>query len=383
MQRGGLEWLFRLIHEPKRLWRRYLKDFLFVFQLFSIILTDILTISSSWLLAWWIRYRLSGFLDNPVNPLAGYLQAFPGMVTLWVMTCLAFGLYKQRPRPSRVEEIGSLLKAVFLGLMITMSLSFLVKELDFARSVVLLFAATNFLFLYTTRSLVRKFEEKMFERGHGLIRALIVGTGELARKLGQDIEDYPKVGYEVVGYVTPHDARGAREKNGSPIPGSIAQLQEIIIRQGIQEVFFAEPNLSRREVLDLALACEEAGAHPKLITNLCDIFQNQVRFNSIEDHPMIDLGGGPPRKGYLFCKRWMDVSLSLLGLIVSLPLWLLIGLAIRWDSRGKVIFSHERVGQHGKPFTLYKFRTMHSDAREYEEAPRNPADPALPGWANS
>lgn len=73
-------------------------------------------------------------------------------------------------------------------------------------------------------------------------------------------------------------------------------------------------------------------------------------------------------------KRMLDLVFALTGLVIFLPFWLLIGLLIRLDSPGKAVFTHTRVGKNGKPFILYKFRTMYKGVKDEELAPQSPHD---------
>ena len=74
---------------------------------------------------------------------------------------------------------------------------------------------------------------------------------------------------------------------------------------------------------------------------------------------------------------------SALLILVGSPIFLLLALAIKIDSKGAVLFRQERVGQDGKLFRMYKFRTMHADAPSYEYSPRASSDPGSPAWENS
>lgn len=76
---------------------------------------------------------------------------------------------------------------------------------------------------------------------------------------------------------------------------------------------------------------------------------------------------GSSRRGYCFFKRIMDIFCSLIGLIVLIPILLAVGIAIRLESKGSVIFSQERIGKEGKIFKMYKFRSMVANAEELKE----------------
>jgi len=153
MREKGLEWLFRLIMEPSRLWKRYLiGNLAFISRAFILIITDIILLSFSWLAAYWIRFYLSGIFGKPLNPFSGYLTALPIIVFLWIITYTSFGLYRNRAS-REANQTGSILKAVILGWLVTSATAFMLKEFDFGRAVVFFASVLNFILLYVSRKI--------------------------------------------------------------------------------------------------------------------------------------------------------------------------------------------------------------------------------------
>ncbi|MBN1593935.1 MAG: WecB/TagA/CpsF family glycosyltransferase [Candidatus Coatesbacteria bacterium] len=157
----GLEWSYRLILEPARLWRRYLLgNVKFALRVFLLVITDIIAFSLSWIGAYFIRAALSNTFGLPINPIDGYIAALPLMVFLWIMTCLFFGLYRRPTETTRFGEFVSILKVTILASLIVSATSFMFKGFDFGRSVVLISVFLNFLALTTSRMVARKIGEK-------------------------------------------------------------------------------------------------------------------------------------------------------------------------------------------------------------------------------
>ncbi|MBU1626520.1 WecB/TagA/CpsF family glycosyltransferase [bacterium] len=153
MRKKGLEWLFRLILEPSRLWKRYLIGNLsFISRAFVLIFTDMILLSLSWLSAYWIRYAMSDFFGKSLNPFSGYLTALPIIVFLWIITYTSFGLYRNRAS-TEANQTASILKAVILGWLVTSATAFMLKEFDFGRAVVFFASVLNFLLLYISRKI--------------------------------------------------------------------------------------------------------------------------------------------------------------------------------------------------------------------------------------
>ena len=161
MRNCGLEWLYRLLLEPSRLWRRYLiGNVRFALRAFLLVIADICAFSLSWLGAYFIRSSLNEFFGVPINPARGYIISLPLMVFLWVMTCLWFGLYRRPSESSRFAEFVSIVKVTFLATLIVMATSFMFKGFDFGRSVVLISILLNFIALTTSRLIARKIGER-------------------------------------------------------------------------------------------------------------------------------------------------------------------------------------------------------------------------------
>ncbi|UCH12361.1 MAG: WecB/TagA/CpsF family glycosyltransferase [Candidatus Omnitrophota bacterium] len=162
VRRLGLEWLFRLILEPSRLWRRYmLGNIFFIWRIFLLLLVDALFVSLAWIGAYWFRYSLNDVMPYPINPFNVYLYALPFVILLWVVTCAYFNLYIPKWGKTKVAlELSSIIKAVIMGLLIAMSLSFLLRELEFGRSVILLWGIFSFVLLLLSRIVVRSIDAK-------------------------------------------------------------------------------------------------------------------------------------------------------------------------------------------------------------------------------
>lgn len=102
-----------------------------------------------------------------------------------------------------------------------------------------------------------------------------------------------------------------------------------------------------------------------------------MKFPSISELKTKQFAGleaGAKKPLYEGVKRVLDFIFALTGLIIFLPFWILVGLLIRFDSPGKAVFTHTRIGKDGKPFTLYKFRTMYKGVKDEELAPQSPDD---------
>lgn len=375
LKKIGLEWAFRLALEPKRLWRRYVVgNFIFLFRLFAALILDTAFISLGWIGAYWIRYALNDIMPKTINPFAPYLYGLPGIVILWLLSCTYFGLYKQREETSKIEEFSTIVKTVFLGLLIAMAFSFLFKEFQFGRSVVFLSGFLNLFLLSFSHRIMGKIDARLAQR-YQLKRILIVGTGKLAQRVEREVEDSPE-GYHVVGFVAEEERLKLKLQEHQMV-GDISELERLISYKKINEIWVATKGMGLSEKMNLVAQWKEIDCEFKIVSEAFRPFAARVHIDKVGGLPLFDLTRSKIGSGYEYAKAIMDFIAALGIIFFTLPLWLLLALAIKLESPGSVFFTQQRAGKDGKTFQVYKFRTMHSSARKYAMGPERKGDPRI------
>lgn len=386
MRRIGLEWLFRLLLEPRRLWKRYLLgNFIFTFRVAFLVICDVLIGTASWFGAYGLRAwmaRQGVVFDKPLNTLDNYITALPFILGVWIFVCGMMGLYRRRRDLSRVEEMGGILKAGLFYAVSSMAVAFMLKEQDLGRAVIGFSILINFLLLTTTRIFFHAYEDRQYNRGFGRVRSLIVGSGPTAMTVRSRLLEHPVHEHDVVGMVD--DAMPVEGKlAGCRHVGRIAELAELVPRLGIDQVFFAKPEMPKKEILNLVVECGEKKSDCRftVVSDMFEVLAHQVEVEEVDDIPVNVLGSGKRSMDYVIGKRLFDLVVATTLLLPALiflfpPIWML----LRMKSPGPVLFRHERVGRDGRRFVMYKFRTMHPSVEPYEEAPMRPDDPRILGW---
>ncbi|MGA1823312.1 MAG: exopolysaccharide biosynthesis polyprenyl glycosylphosphotransferase [bacterium] len=376
----GLEWLYRLFVEPKRLWKRYLiGNLFFIVRLFLLVILDILFISLGWIGSYYLRLKLNRFFTLRINPFSAYLRSLPGILVIWITLLSYFGLYKQwRQDVSKIEQFSALINTTFFGLLISMSFSFVFKELHIGRSIILFSGVANLFLLSLSRSIV-----DVIERGQKkditLKRALIIGTGRLAEAVWHEVENSP-CGYEVVGFLQEDNNRNATHKKQIKkelVLGTLSELREKITQENIDDVFVASSDISIHDKLNLIAEQNGFKANFKIVSGAFQDFSRRVHVDKIADVPLLDLSENETNNWYEYAKIILDTSVAATLLLLSLPLWLIIACAIKFDSKGPVFFKQERVGKDGNYFIIYKFRTMYTHTPSEMLSPNNPHDPRI------
>lgn len=367
LRRMGLEWVFRLTLEPRRLWRRYMVgNFIFLLRLFASLILDAILISAGWISAYWIRYAINDIMPRRINPFQPYIWGLPGIIILWLLSCTYFGLYKLRQERSRIEEFSSILKTVLMGLLIAMAFSFLFKEFDFGRSVVLLSGFLNLFLLSFSHWIMQKVDARLADR-YRLKRVLMVGTGKLAQRVKREVEDSPS-GYHAVGFVSEEKMPGL-EQEEAEIVGDVSQLGHLVKDRRIDEIWVATEGMDLSERMNLVTQWKDIDCEFKIVSEAFRPFAARVRIDKVDGLPLFDLSRSKIGLGYEYAKTIIDFFLSLGIIILTFPFWFLIAVAIKLEAPGPVFFTHQRVGKDEKTFQMYKFRTMYSSVERYAMAP--------------
>jgi exopolysaccharide biosynthesis polyprenyl glycosylphosphotransferase len=281
-----------------------------------------------------------------------------------------FGLYEQKIRLEGTSEMYAVLKAVLMTAVVFMAASFLYKY-DYSRGFIIIFIFSSIVFLNLGRLILRVIRRTMIRRGYGVIRILIIGAGKPGRRLARQIEKYKDFGYRVIGFI---DDIVQKEKTDYPIFGKLEMLKRIILEKNIDLVFVSDPMMQSEKILAFMADCEDLNVKFKLVSGLYEILAGNIDISELEGIPAIDIKKRSANLIYRFVKRTIDFVLSLAGLAVFSPFWLIIIVLIKIDSKGKALFTQERVGKDGEMFKMFKFRTMKKDADLYEEAPRSSDD---------
>jgi exopolysaccharide biosynthesis polyprenyl glycosylphosphotransferase len=237
------------------------------------------------------------------------------------------------------------------------------------------FTVAAFLGLGTERRLFRGLARSMRRHGRNLRQVVIIGDSDSAFDMASRIVRRADLGYRILDLV---DA--AAEPGGSTGPGpctAVSTLADVIAQQPIDEVFVALPLDTAQSLIRAVIAlCEEQGITVRILSSINDPLLGRAHVDELDGRPVITVLTGPPDSLSLLAKRLLDVFVSLAGLILLTPVFVLLAVAIKLDSRGPVLFIQERIGFNRRRFRAYKFRTMVPEAEQQQAAlePRNEAD---------
>jgi len=279
----------------------------------------------------------------------------------WVVALALNGLYRPRARWSIRSEAWDLLRATALMAVATFAVLFWFKLPDVSRLFLLILFPTQYVVTLVTRAILRLAFRELRARGKNARYVLVVGAGERGRSFAATVEGHGELGLQVVGLLDDDPSYA----EGAPWPwlGKLADLERVMADHVIDEVAICLPYSQWTYLDGIAYAAEEAG---KIVRVPMDVLEHPFASGKVEDldgTPVYSLVSGPDRTLALWIKRSVDIAISAIGLLVLAPLFAVVGWAVRRDG-GSAIFRQARVGLHGRPFEMLKFRSMAVDAEE-------------------
>jgi exopolysaccharide biosynthesis polyprenyl glycosylphosphotransferase len=333
-------------------------------RLFHAVLTlgDLGVLAAAYALAWWLRFRTAWFgpyLEGHDAPRA-YWYAGPVVLLVFWVVFKYLGLYKSRRGISSIDEFSRLLSGTLFSLLTLSALAFFIREFHFSIKVFLVMAALSLLGLLFWRTLLRWAQIRARQKGYGVSRTIVVGSGAMAKKLVERTKANPGIGYRLVGLVDDGAAARATAKAwGLSYLGGIKSLAKAIAAARADCVIVALPASMHGRTDRILLEFDRSGVELRIVSDLYGFITSPMAVDEIHGIPVFALKEAPlDRLGNRALKRALDLALVVPGLLLLSPLLALVALLIKLDSPGPVFYAQERVGFNNRVFRMLKFRTM-------------------------
>jgi len=330
----------------------------FLTQLYA--LADFLTVQAVFLLAWWIKFE-SGWLhyEDPL-PQSEYFLWNVVYAVVAFLAGLTVGFYTPKRRKRFSYEIIRIVQVHLISLLGLLSLLFLLRVVDISREFLVLYLSGNIFFITCYRMLVKQGLKRIREKGYNKQFVLILGAGTLGRRFYDNLQNYPELGYEAVGFLDDYHREHPPEFRGyPPILGSIGNLETLLTSRLVDEVILALPLHAHEKFQWIIETCEKTGVKTLIIPDYFDFLPARPYFDNFAGIPLINVRDIPlDELRNRFMKRSFDIAFSLFCIALTLPILIMIALAIKVTSPGPIIFKQERVGLNRRTFNMYKFRSM-------------------------
>jgi exopolysaccharide biosynthesis polyprenyl glycosylphosphotransferase len=298
-----------------------------------------------------------------------YLAASAALPLVWVSSMSASRAYEARFLAIGAEEFRRVLSASMAVIAVVATLS-LAIDAEMGRRYIAVTLPMATLLTLLSRYLARKIVHRRRRRGLCMSDVLLVGHGRSVAELVRQVRREVHHGMRVVGVCVPdgclsEDVAGL----GVPVHGTFADVEEALSRTGADTVaVLACPEMDGTELRRLAWTLAGHGVDLVVAPALMEVAGPRIAIRPVCGLPLLHVDEPYLSGGRRVAKEVVDRSLALVGLVLLSPLLLGIAVAIRLTSPGGAIFRQTRVGLDGRPFTMWKFRTMIQSAVEQRPA---------------
>lgn len=334
------------------------------------LLSDLLLINLAFVFAYVVRYRFEWLLETTfIDPYTSYLGQQVLLNFLLLATFSQNKVWTRRRGEFWIDEIARVSYATVVGIGLMMVFTFLVRPFAFSRLLLVWAILFIILFIAVARLVRRAILTYLYRQGTGTDLAIVVGSGEVGRGVIRTLLARPDLGFQTIGYLD--DASGENNIGLERIPhlGAWTCLDDLLRQQPqLHTVFIALPGDLHRQITDLVRLCQLYGVQARVVPDLLQLSLNRVEFNNMAGIPMLSVRDVRISQAGLIVKRILDLLLVLLAAVPALLLSAIIAIAIKLDSSGSILYSQERIGQHGRSFRMIKFRSMVNDAENQKES---------------
>lgn len=334
-----------------------------------LVLIDMLIITLAFMLAWFIRFKtdLLGFGQSSWG-FTHYMMPLGVILPIYIGLYYVSGLYSpQRAKKSNADESFNLIKINLVGILVVVSLLFIINLTDFSRFLLGMFAIFSTLFAIAERLIFRQMLKFIRSKGYNIKYILVVGAGELGEKFARRIKQNTYIGYHIIGFLDDNVEKG-QEIAKFPVIGTTQDLEDIILNKELDRVIITISPRHFKLLDHLVDTCEKHGVKAEIVPDYYRYFPAKPSIEMIDDIPIINIRYVPLDSSFnIAIKRIMDVLLAMIGLIIFSPILIVTAILVKLSSPGPIIFKQERVGLHRKTFQMYKFRSMKVQEEEHEK----------------
>jgi Undecaprenyl-phosphate glucose phosphotransferase len=327
-----------------------------VFQ--SLILgVDFSILIGCWIGAFYLRFSTPFVpVTKGIPLLSDYLVLLVFVLVIWIGALRLSGVYTRFF--TRTQELLAIFKANLIALMTLVFLTFFFQRTEYSRLVFLYFALLSFLFLSLSRLFVRGYVVSLQQKHFNSDRILIVGARELAQGVAATIRNHPELGLEVAGFLSRVPQKVGTRIQDLEVLGVYEDIDQVIQTQGIQLVIFAMPLTAHQILEELINRIRNEMVDIKIVPDVYRFISLRGGVEEFDGLPFINLRESPMVGWNRVLKRAFDLLAALLVLVPTLPLSLVIALAIKCSSPGPVFYRQVRMGLDGRIFEMLKFRSM-------------------------
>jgi len=333
----------------------------------ALLISDAFNIGLALRFAYLVRFELPLPIFDPmgISSIDYYEGLIRYIIPTWILIFILRGLYTRSILLGGIQEYSRLFWANTLALIVVIAVGFFEPGFIFARGWILIAWFSAFFFTAMGRFILRRVGYFLRTQGLFLSKAVIVGFNDEAATMAEQFRYARNSGLDLVGFVDDHLPLHKPATRDLHCLGNLAELGSIIRDKKVDEVILTSSALSREEVLSIfELHGVSNGAKLRMSSGLYEIITTGLRVRECAWVPLVEINKVRLTGADKFLKTMLDYGLTLPAVILLLPVFLVISIAIQLDSPGPVIHRRRVLGVNGKEFDAFKFRTMHENGEE-------------------
>jgi exopolysaccharide biosynthesis polyprenyl glycosylphosphotransferase len=350
-------------------------------QVLIYLLTDFLVTYGIWVLFYFLRKK---FIEHQELDLLKNQQQFVNAFIIssyWLIVYSFAGLYSKPYHRSRFKEQTQLFKFTIVGVLIiffAVLLDDTIPDYRTYRYTITTYFLLQYLSIGITRFILSSQILRLINKRVIGFNTIIIGNGHRANNLFEELESARRsLGFKILGYVSTGKSDSNFFLGKVKHYGDLSRLRDVIRNRKIQVVIIALEKSDHLEFVQIIDHCAGTQVEIKVVPDMYDYMVGSVKMYNVFGAPLIDIFPQIIAPWEAILKRTLDIVFSFFVLILLSPMYLVLAILVRLDSKGPVFFSQERIGQYGKPFKIFKFRTMVTDAEKHGPALSSDHDPRI------
>ena len=354
-------------------------------QILKYVLFDYFSALIAWAgLFMYRKFSIEHSSFDDVNAVFQDANLWRGIILLpifWVAFYAMQGTYRDVYRKSRLKELQNTVIASIFGIIVIFFVLLLDDNINSYRyyyfSFLVLFIL-HFSLTYICRLIITsRTVHRVHARKIGF-NTLLIGSKDNAYKIYKEIDNQETYsGNFFVGFVTVNGTVNEELKTVMHNLGSFNDLNRIIEEQKIEEVIIAVEDYEHEKISAIIHSLDKKDIIIKITPDTRDIIFGSVKITSIFHSPLIVINPRLMEEWQYSVKRIMDISMSLIAMIILLPVYIITAIIVKTTSKGPIFYSQERIGIKGKPFKMHKFRSMYIDAEKFGPMLSKDNDPRI------
>jgi exopolysaccharide biosynthesis polyprenyl glycosylphosphotransferase len=287
----------------------------------------------------------------------------------WLFLYYISGYYNYIFKKTLGKDISKTFKASLIGVLV-LFFTFLLddevrnyKNYYFTASVLF---SMQFVITLIPRLIITRFNIHRIKKGIVKFNTLLIGCGSQATQIYQELLDKKsKFGNHFIGYI--QNMHNCRNELGNVLSnlGTIDELPDIIVKYGIEEMIIAIDPSEQKDINEITNWFGYSEITVKAITELHHVLKGHTKMTNILGTPLLEVEHELMPLWQQALKKVIDFGVSLFAILILSPFFIISTIGIKLTSKGPILFRQERIGKNGKPFIIYKFRSMYIDAEKH------------------